>query len=372
MTRNEVYCLLRSDCCKQLRQSLILIIGCVLLSSCRAPKSEPQPVIEFSQVPPADLGGPDKRETLAGRVTGARTGQRIVLFAKSGQWWVQPTARQPFTEIRPDSSWSSSIHLGVEYAALLVGPQYAPPTTMDALPEPGGAVIAIATVKGEGFKTVPPRTLHFSGYDWNIRHLPSPRGGATNNYAPENAWTDGQGCLHLRIAKKAGQWSCAEVNLQRSLGYGSYRFVVREIAHLEPAAVLGIYTWDDLNAEQNHRELDLEITRWGDPASKNTQYTIQPYYVPVNIFRFATPGGVTTHSFQWEPGRVSFQSVRGKSSGEFDLSARSLRIAEHAFTSGVPSPGSESVHISFYVYGLARTPLQNETEVVIEKFEYLP
>jgi hypothetical protein len=113
--------------------------------------------------------------------------------------------------------------------------------------------------------------------------------------------------------------------------------------------------------------MDIEISRWGDPQSKNTQYTVQPYYVPVNLFRFTTPAGVMTHSLQWEPGRASFRSVRG---GE--TTGRSRILAEHVFTSGVPSPGSETIRLSFYVYGKTRTPLQNEAEVVFEKFEYLP
>ena len=50
--------------------------------------------------------------------------------------------------------------------------------------------------------------------------------------------------MHLRIAGAAPSWTCAEVGLTRRLGYGSYRFVVRDIGQLEPAAVLGLFTWD--------------------------------------------------------------------------------------------------------------------------------
>jgi hypothetical protein len=157
------------------------------------------------------------------------------------------------------------------------------------------------------------------------------------------------------------------VSLRRSLGYGSYYFTVREISRLEPAAVLGLYTWDVRNADQNHREMNIEISRWGDPESKNAQYAIQPYYVPVNMFRFTAPPGAMTHSFRWEPGRVSFQSVRGAGT---ETSSRA--IAEHEFTSGVPSPGSETLRLSLYVYGKSRTPMQKEAEAVIEKFEFLP
>jgi hypothetical protein len=47
-------------------------------------------------------------------------------------------------------------------------------------------------------------------------------------------------------------------------------------------------------------------------------------------------------------------------------------IAEHVFTSGVPTPGAETLRINLYIFGSALTPLKNETEVVIEKFQYLP
>jgi hypothetical protein len=353
------------------------LAACFLWTGCRTQEARVGPTIEFTKVPSAAVGGPDKLETVEGRVVGARPGQRVVLFAKSAQWWVQPTAQQPYTTIRPDSSWTSSIHLGTEYAALLVEPTYVPPVTSDALPGKGGSVLAVVKTNGGGSKIPATATLHFSGYEWEIRQDPSPRGGVSNQYDPANAWTDEKGRLHLRIARTGAGWSCAEVNLRRSLGYGSYLFAVREVSHLEPAAVLAIYTWDDLNADQNHREIDIEVSRWGDSVSKNTQYAIQPYYVPVNMFRFNTPAGVITHSIHWEAGRVLFQSflgagLRGAGVAIPGQGAGSRIVAEHTFTSGVPSPGSETARISFYVYGKTRTPLQNESEVVIEKFEYLP
>jgi hypothetical protein len=43
--------------------------------------------------------------------------------------------------------------------------------------------------------------------------------GASNLYSPENAWTDPSGALHVQIKKKSGRWSCAEIFLNRSLGY---------------------------------------------------------------------------------------------------------------------------------------------------------
>ena len=63
-----------------------------------------------------------------------------------------------------------------------------------------------------------------------------------NSFDPANAWTDENGALHLRVTKNQDGWSCAEVRLTRSLGYGTYLFVVRDISHLEPSAVLTLFT----------------------------------------------------------------------------------------------------------------------------------
>jgi hypothetical protein len=171
----------------------------------------------------------------------------------------------------------------------------------------------------------------------------------------------------MRIAKQSGQWTCAEVTLIRSLGYGSYSFTVRDTSHLEPAMVFSMFTYDYAGGDQNNREMNIEISRWGDPASKNAQYQIQPYYVPANVARFTVPFGLLTHSLRWDLGMVTFRTVRGAVSD----SGPGL-IGEHVFTSGIPTPGVESVRMAFYVYGERDDPIQNGGEVVIEKFEYLP
>ncbi len=259
-----------------------LLLGCgLLLSGCREPRADAPASIQFNTVPPASQGGTETLGTIEGRVTGARPGQRIVLFAKADVWWVQPYENQPFTLIHPDSTWNSQTHLGTNYAALLVEQGYQPPATMATLPSVGGAVIAVATVEGTG---VPPhnepKMMQFSGYTWEVRQAPSNRGG-DNVYEAANAWVDAQGLLHLRIARRGDQWTCSEVKLTRSLGYGTYSFVVRDTSPLDPAATFSMFTWDDLGADQNHRGIDIEISRWGVAANKNAQYLIQPYYVPV-------------------------------------------------------------------------------------------
>ncbi len=158
-----------------------------------------------------------------------------------------------------------------------------------------------------------------------------------------------------------------EVKLVRSLGYGTYSFVVRDISQLEPSAVLTLLTWDGMGGEQNRRELDVEISRWGFRENESAHYVVQPYFIPANMVRFRVPGGVLTHSFEWKPGRAAFSTV-SRSGGV----AGGRVINQHVFTSGVPSADGEAVRLNLYVFNKGEIPLKNETEVVIEKFEYLP
>ncbi len=91
---------------------LVAAAVCMLLTGCHLTSSAGDPAVEFTVVPEAAAGGTDRLAPIAGRVVGARPDQRIVLFAKSGIWWVQPFAAQPFTTIAADSTWTSTIHLG--------------------------------------------------------------------------------------------------------------------------------------------------------------------------------------------------------------------------------------------------------------------
>jgi len=344
------------------KTSLLALLACLTLSDCRKP--EPGvPSIEIRRIPVAGEGSPDRLEAIEGRALNARPGQRVVLFARSGMWWVQPFTNQPFTTIQANSKWKSLTHPGSAYAALLVDSGFQPMATIPTLPSKGGAVVAVAMVEGAKPST-PPKTITFSGYQWEPRTVSSDRAGTLNYFDPANAWTDPAGLLHLRISKQGDRWMSAEVKLTRSLGYGSYRFVVRDVSHLQPAEVLSFFTWDDAGPIS---EMDVEISRWGESAGRNAQYVIQPYFVAANTARFDAPAGTLTHWMVWEPGRASFKTSRGVQS-----KTGSDVVAEHVFTSGVPSPASEKIHLNLYVYKSKSNPLRHESEVIIEKFEFRP
>lgn len=126
----------------------LLFVFCILLGACSPPPAIVGPSVKITKVPRAAPGGPDRFGTIEGLALNARPQQMIVLYARSGPWYVQPYADKPFTKIQ-HSRWTNSIHLGTEYAALLVEPDYVPPTSVAVLPNPGGGVVAVIVEPGE-------------------------------------------------------------------------------------------------------------------------------------------------------------------------------------------------------------------------------
>ena len=339
------------------------VLGGVLFTGCG---SRP-PAVQFTQLPDAGPGGSERTVRIGGRATGNKPGQRIVLFAHSGTWWVQPFASKPFTEIQTDHTWSSMTHVGTEYAALLVERDYAPPRVADVLPALGGPVIAVATVSGKPSalsERLTPGKMDFSGFEWEVYRSPKDNFEILYPNSPSNVWTDQQGLLHMRITKEPEGWTGAEINLTRSLGYGTYSFLFHELPEMEPATVLGLQSWDPLDAGQNHRDFGALFGQFGDPSIKNAQYSIPPFNIPGNVYRFTVPRGTLTHSFRWEQGRLTFETR--------ETGGPSRVISEHAFTSGIPTPGGERLHINLYAYRDAQVPQKNGVEVILEKFVYLP
>src|SRR5262249_46646583 len=157
------------------------------------------------------------------------------------------------------------------------------------------------------------------------------------------------------------------LSLTSSLGYGTYVFVTRDVSKMEPATVFSIFTWDGPAEKENHREFDIEISRWGEDSRENARYAIQPYYVAGNVSRFVIPKGSFAHSVQWEAGRIEFKTARST-----NPPFRGSLLAEPSFESGVPSPGNERVRFSLYPFQRGPRPLLQGAEVVVEKFQYLP
>ena len=205
--------------------------------------------------------------------------------------------------------------------------------------------------------------MAFAGHTWSVKASAGPVGPGPNVFSdsPENVWVDGAG-LHLRITYRASRWRAAEVVLHRTLGYGTYRFTVASpVGRLDPNVVLGLFTWSD-DPGCNHREIDIELARWGNPAAAfNAHYVVQPSSAVGNVWSFVYPddGAGSVHEFMWAADAVRFRSA----------TALGAPIADWKYTGrDVPKTENERVRINVWLHGGAAPMNGNEVEVVISDF----
>jgi hypothetical protein len=118
------------------RRPILGIIPALVCQACRRQQDNNGPKIEFTRIPQADPAGSASNDIIEGRVTGGSPGQKIVLYAKTGKWYVQPLVDQPITDVRPNKKWTNATHLGTHYAALLVKDGYRPSGTRFRSPTP--------------------------------------------------------------------------------------------------------------------------------------------------------------------------------------------------------------------------------------------
>lgn len=219
------------------------------------------------------------------------------------------------------------------------------------------------------------KTLSFSGYIWRVKTSETLVGPGPNYFSDssENVWVDELGQLHLRITQEGGPWYCPEVVTEKSFGYGTYRFYVASgVDQLNEHVVLGLFTWDD-DPAYYHREIDIEISRWGQVTNENAQFVVQPYYNDGNMRRFTVQlnGSDLFCSFEWRRESIFFQSGYGYNDSTF--SENGFIIESWQYTGqDIPPPGHENARINVWLFNGVPPSDGQEVEVVIRKFEFIP
>lgn len=222
------------------------------------------------------------------------------------------------------------------------------------------------------------RTVSFSGRTWRVKG-PGYYGPGPNLFCDTSncVWVDVDGRLHVTVKRIGGLWYSTEVALAEALGYGDYIFTtVGRLDTLHPNVVLGLFLWEYGPCYDNsylwwnpYNEIDVEISRWGNPSNNVGQFVAQPYDYPGNISRFAatfSDGELTSHAFRWLPDRVEFRSWRGGPQDEDGA------VILHAWTySGphIPRPEQPRVHINLWQFV---SPPTTDQEVVLDEFAFVP
>lgn len=331
------------------------------------------PEIEFLHVPPYR-----SEDNLVGRVRHANPDSFQVaayIFVEGAGWWSKPSAEQPWTAVRSDSTWKVDITTGGSdiFATRLVAALFGREANVDPVVQ--GAACLPEHIEREAAAVIrterTPRTLLFSNYTWRVKASATPVGPGSTRFseAPDHVWVDEEGFLHLRLAPIGETWYGSEVILAESLGYGRYTFTIEgAVGELPESVVLGLFTWDNDACEVPHREIDIEFSRWGVPTDPNAQYVVQPHDTAGNRFRWSMPADVTlsTHIFHWTPDSISFLSVKGG-----DLGAPVDSVLQRWRYTGphVPTPGSENARINLWLFS---EPPATGVEVVVRRFAFEP
>lgn len=214
------------------------------------------------------------------------------------------------------------------------------------------------------------RSIWFSGHMWHAKDSKGELvGPGPNRFAAGNVWSANDK-LHLRIADGPDGWQCAEVVTSESFGYGTYTFVVdTDAAALDANVVLGLFTWSD-NPDFAHREIDIEISRWGDPSNRNAQCVVQPYDLEGHISRFIVPPGQHRMRYDvlWTPNHVTCAAA-----ALADATDEPARLVhEREFSDRVPPPGDENAHINFWLSDGKPPANSSSADIVIESFSFRP
>jgi hypothetical protein len=211
------------------------------------------------------------------------------------------------------------------------------------------------------------RHLSWSGPRWLVKASDTPVGPGPNLFSDseDSVWIDDQGRLHLRIVQRGGRWQAAEIVSEKGCGYGTYTFELAPGAeHLDPNVVLGLFTWDTA-PEHHHREIDIEISRWGDPANQNCQFVVQPYESHLHRFEADLRDRPSVHSFHWRRGAVDFASNRAGEKPE-------TQATWSCVAPGVPPPGDAHARINLWLLRGTPPSDRGEAEVVLTRFDFTP
>ena len=189
--------------------------------------------------------------------------------------------------------------------------------------------------------TASARTISWSGYRWDVR--PAGFGGPG-----PNAWSDSEANVRvdrtdlvLSIVRDAtGRWTSAEVDNQRSLGYGTYRWIVAsDLSSLDTHEVLGMFTYGGTSPSNN--EIDIEASHWGDLSWPTGSATVwqdaDAGRHNVTSFPYSSRPPYV-NQFTWAPGQISYliKDATGKT------------LLRWTVTRDVPTPSSEVPRINYW------------------------
>jgi hypothetical protein len=208
------------------------------------------------------------------------------------------------------------------------------------------------------------RAIRWSGYTWFVR--PPGWGGPGPNHwsdSSANARVSGRNLVLSVVRDRSGHWTSTEIDNQRHLGYGTYRWVVAsDLSKTDPNQVLGLFTFGGTGPYGD--EVDIESSQWGNPLSMDGSAAVwQSTFTHATQF---TTFDYSSHppyvaQFTWSPGKVSFLITDATGAvlldwaavGGVPTSSGEVPVINYWRFHGVPPDAVRSVRISSFTW----TPL---------------
>lgn len=292
---------------------------------------------------------------------------RVVLWALTNMWYIQPFTASPYTNVCGNGRWSSYTHPWARMVALLVDSSYVPKDTHLGYPAFDPGVLAWAEFPSGGQNQ---NSIAFAGYTWAIKRSADPFDPGPNYWSndPENVHVDNQGRLHLAITKRDGKWYCPEVSLTGSLGYGVYRFEVEsaEVGRLlvrDQYVIFGGFLYESPTREIDYENAGTALI--APPAF--SQFVVQPYTEPGHLFPIHfTYVDIMAGRYQvvinWRRDVIegTCQIINGP--GKTWLYNQS----------DIPPAGGERFHFNLWLFNGHAPYSANGDEVIIRSFTFTP
>ncbi len=159
------------------------------------------------------------------------------------------------------------------------------------------------------------RVVTFAGYEWMIVNGSgqSPCSSYCYSDSGQSVWIDYVGHLHMKLRCVGNEWLCCELVCQESPGFGRYEFRVEgRLDRLDPNVELDL-SLEAVDTVAASDGIGLSLSGHGDRLRPtNSQYQIRPVEVSGHRYRFQNSADdQSTHSFEWRPTSIWFQSFRG-------------------------------------------------------------
>lgn len=219
------------------------------------------------------------------------------------------------------------------------------------------------------------QTINWAGRQWR---LTSGHMAGVAPADPANVSVDGKGYLHLRIAKRSGNWTSAEVFTTGELGFGTYQWIVEgNVYDMDPVTVLGLFTYGPAHhiGVDAENEIDIEFSRWNRTCQPcNADFTVypstgnrKPKGVSAWEDNFHVSGGtLTTARTEWFPDHIVFTLMNGAQ----PIGTIAEVIKTETYTSNKTDIPQVRTPVGINLWCFKQTPA-NEQSVVIRNFQFV-